>query len=82
MTSLATIYELAQIIGSAAVVTSLVFVGIELRKNTKVTRAASHHAVTAALNKLNMFWAGDAGIAKLWLSGLDDRNALSEQERW
>lgn len=82
MLSLAAIYELAQIIGSTAVVMSLVFVGLELRRNNKVTRAASHHAVTASLNDLNMFWAGNAEIAKIWLMGLGDRSALSPEERW
>jgi hypothetical protein len=80
--SLAAIYQLAQIFGSTAVVTSLVFVGLELRRNTRVTRAASHHAVTASLNELNMFWAGNAEIAKIWLMGLADRNALSPEELW
>jgi hypothetical protein len=80
--SLAAIYELAQIIGSMAVVTSLVFVGLELRRNTRVTRAASHHAVTASLNNLNMFWAGDAEVTRIWLAGLNGRNALTLEERW
>jgi hypothetical protein len=80
--SLVAIYQLAQIIGSTAVVTSIVFVGLELRRNTKVTRAASHHAATASLNELNMFWAGNAEITKIWLMGLDSRNALSSEERW
>ena len=82
MSSLETIYQLAQIVGSAAVVTSLVFVGVELRRNTKVTRAASHHAVTAALNDLNMLWASDNDVTTLWLAGRSDRNALSAAERW
>ena len=82
MLSLSAVYEFAQIIGSTAVVTSLVFVGLELRRNTRVTRAASHHAVTASLNNLNLFWAGDTEVARIWLAGLNDRNALSPEERW
>ncbi len=82
MPSLIAIYELAQIIGSTAVVTSIVFVSLELRRNTRVTRAASHHAITASLNTLNMFWAGDAEVTRIWLAGLSDRNALSLEERW
>jgi hypothetical protein len=80
--SLAAIYELAQIVGSMAVVTSLVFVGLELRRNTRVTRAASHHAVTASLNTLNMFWAGNAEVTRIWLAGLSGRNALTPEGRW
>ncbi len=80
--SLTTIYELSQIVGSTAVVLSLVFVGVELRRSTKATRAASHHAVTASLNELNMVWAGSTEVAGLWLSGLRDRSALPPAERW
>lgn len=80
--SLSVIYETAQIVGSMAVVTSLAFVGLELRRNTRVTRAASHHAVTASLNELNMFWAGNAEVTRIWLAGLRDRNALPPDECW
>jgi hypothetical protein len=80
--SLGAIYQLAQIIGSMAVVMSLVFVGLELRRNTRVTRAASHHAVTGSLNDLNMFWAGNANVTTIWLAGLSDRSALPPEERW
>lgn len=82
MLLLSAIYQLAQIIGSLAVVMSLLFVGLELRRNTRVTRAASHHAVTASLNDLNMFWAGDAEVTRIWLAGLHDRSALPPEERW
>jgi hypothetical protein len=80
--SLSAIYQIAQIVGSTAVVTSLVFVGLELRRNNRVTRAASHHAVTTLLNNLNMFWAGDTEVTRIWLAGLVDRNALSLEDRW
>lgn len=79
---LTTLYQLAQIVGSAAVVFSLVFVGLEIRRNTRVTRAASHHSVTASLNSLNMLWARDAEVTRIWLNGLHNRNALSPEDRW
>lgn len=82
MSSLNTIYQLAQIFGSTAVVCSLVFVGLELRRNSRVTRAASHHSVTASLNSLNMLWAGEAEVKRIWLNGLGNRDALSPEDRW
>ena len=73
---------ISQAISSAAVVASLVFVGVQLRRNTRVTRAASHHAITEALNHVNLVWARDPELARIWLDGKEDRQSLSEKERW
>lgn len=80
--TLAEISELSQTIGSAAVVASLVFVGVQVRQNTKATRAASHHAVSEALNQINLLWAKNGDATRIWLSGLHDRRALTPEERW
>jgi hypothetical protein len=69
-------------INSAAVVASLVFVGVQLHRNTKSTRASSHHAVTEALNRVNFMWARDGGAAEIWLTGMSDRASLTPENRW
>ena len=74
--------EISQIVSSVAVVASLIFVGGQLRQNTKATQANSHHAVSEALNRLNLLWAKNAEVSRIWLSGLHDRAALSAEERW
>lgn len=80
--TLTEISEISQIFGSAALVASLIFVGVQLRQNTKATQAASHHAVSEALNRLNLLWARDGEVTRLWLSGMHDRRALTPDERW
>ena len=80
--TLSDIYQISQTVSSVAVVASLLFVGLQIRQNTKATRAASHHAVSEALNRLNLLWAQDGEVTKIWLSGMGDREALSPQERW
>jgi len=69
-------------LGSAAVVASLMFVGLQIRQNTNATRAASHHAVSEALNQVNLLWARDSEVTRIWLSGMSDRRALTPEERW
>jgi hypothetical protein len=69
-------------LGSAAVVASLLFVGFQIRQNTIATRAASHHAVSEALNQINLLWARNKEVARIWLAGLSDRRALTPEERW
>lgn len=80
--TLTQISQLAQAIGSAAVVASLIFVGIQLRQSTKTTRAASHHAITEALNRVNLVWARDKDLTRIFLAGCEDRQALTLEERW
>ena len=76
------ISEISQILGSVAIVASLIFVGAELRHNTRATQAASHHAISEALNRINLLWARNGEVTRLWLSGLHDRRALTPEERW
>jgi hypothetical protein len=80
--SLTEVSQISQTLGSVAVVASLLFVGFQIRQNTKATRAASHHAVSEALNRLNILWARNGGITRIWLAGLSDRRALTPEERW
>jgi hypothetical protein len=80
--NLTEISQVSQTLGSVAVVASLLFVGLQIRQNTKATRAASHHAVSEALNRLNILWARNGEITRIWLSGLSDRSALTPEERW
>jgi hypothetical protein len=80
--TLADISQISQTLGSAAVVASLLFVGFQIRQNTIATRAASHHAVSEALNQINLLWARNKEVARIWLAGLSDRRALTPEERW
>lgn len=76
------VYYLSQIIAVIAVVVSLAFVGLQIRHNTIATKAASHGAVSTALNEINRLFAENADVTKIWLSGMSDRQALSDEERW
>lgn len=80
--TLADVSSISQAISSVAVVASLVFVGVQLRRNTMATRAASHHSITEALNHLNLVWARDEQLARIWLAGGKNREALTPEDRW
>ncbi len=80
--TLADVSQISQTIGSAGVVASLIFVGVQLHQNTKATRAASHHAVSEALNQVNLLWARNGEVSRIWLLGISDRAALTPEERW
>ena len=80
--TLADISDLSQALGALAVVASLVFVSFQIRQNTAATRAASHHAVSDALNQINFLFAEHAEVTRIFLSGLADRQALAVDEQW
>ena len=76
------IYYISQIVAVIGIFGSLVFVGVQIRQNTRATRAASHNAVSNSLNEINRMFAENADLTKIWLSGLADRQALNPEERW
>lgn len=80
--SLAELSQLSQAVSSVAVVVSLIFVGVQIRQGTKSTRAASHHAISEALNRINLLWAKDSEITRIWLLGMCNRGALDSEDRW
>ncbi len=82
MMTLNEISEISQAIGSIAFVASLIFVGVELRQNTKSALAQSHHAVSEALNRINLIWVQSAEVTRIWFLGMSQRGALSPEERW
>lgn len=76
------ISNLAQALAALATVLSLLFVGYQIRQNTRATQAAAHHNVSDSLNELNLMFAGSADVTKIWLTGMQDRKALSPEEKW
>ena len=78
--NIAEVSQIAQSLGSAAVVASLIFVGSQIRQNTRATRAASHHAVSEALNRINLLWARNREMSRIWLAGMSDRCALTPED--
>lgn len=76
------IYYIGQTIAVVALVLSLVFVGVQIRLNTAATKAASHGAVSSALNEINRLFAENPDLTTIWLAGMRDRQALTEEERW
>ena len=70
-----------EFIGAIGVVITLAYLAVQIRQNTRATRAASHHAIVEALNQGNLLQAQDDDLAQIWLSGTSDRSQLSDSER-
>ena len=76
------ISNISQALAAIATVLGLAFVGYQIRHNTRATRAAAHHSVSDSLNELNLMFAGNGDVTRIWLVGMQDRKALSAENKW
>lgn len=79
-----TIQELGAIgemVGGIAVVVSLLYLAIQIRQNTRAIRSSSFHGVTDSFNQINNLLAHDEALARIFRIGLEDLEALSDDER-
>ena len=71
---------IGEIVGALAVVVSLIYLAIQIRNQNLESRAATVQQVlesnAAAISRLQ-----DPGLAKIWLAGIADFDALPDDER-
>ena len=75
--TLEAIYYIGQTIAVAAILVSLVFVGVQIRQNTKATKAASHHAITDSFNQINAIIGTNSESARVWRLGRESLEKLN-----
>lgn len=71
---------IAEVIGLAGIVGSLVFVGLEVRQNSVATRASTNAAVADAFLELNLVLASSPELARALVASVDDPEELSPEE--
>ena len=79
--TLENIYYVGQTIAVFAILVSLVFVGFQIRQNTKALKATSHHAITDSFNQLNALIGTDPKAGRIWRVGLIGGEDLDEDEQ-
>ena len=72
---------LAEIIGVIAVVTSLIYLAIQLRQNTKSIRLSTLHDISSLYVSVMTMHSHDQEASDLWYKGLNDYDNLSQGER-
>lgn len=78
--TLEAIYYISQIVAVIGIFASLIFVGVQVRQNTKALKATSHHAVTDSFNAINNLIVNDPKVARLWRLGMAGAEGLDEDE--
>lgn len=78
--SLEAIYYISQIIAVLAILGSLIFVGVQIRQNTKQAKAAAAQSVYENYAGWYMYAGEDVERAKVWVKGFKGLDSLSDEE--
>lgn len=70
--------SLAEIIGSIAIVGSLVYVGVQVSQNSRAVRSATHQSQIEYMRETSSAVVNDAEVAALVIKGERDPASLSE----
>ena len=73
--------NLGEFIGGVAVLVTLVYLVTQIRQNTAMIRATSVQAFADSLNGVNLKVAGSVEQARVGRLAMEDRSALTEDER-
>ena len=70
---------LTEVVGAIGVIASLIFVGVEIRKNSEAARAATTMQTLDQSATVSQFIAQNQESAELYFRGLADPNALQKK---
>ena len=71
----------AQIIGSVGIVISLIFVGLQVRQNTRALQRNEHNSTMEQWTVIRMAIAKDRSIAEFMTAGLDGERVLDAADQ-
>ncbi|MCA6075046.1 hypothetical protein [Fulvivirga sedimenti] len=72
---------IAEIISAIAIIISLVFVGVQIKANTKATQASSFHEIAALDINILLNFSSSQELARLITVFRDNPDSLSEEEK-
>lgn len=75
------IAAVSQLVSSVAVVFSVLYLGLQVHRSTRVAKLAAQDEATTALRDVTKPFAENAEVARIWRKGLEDLKALSAEEQ-
>src|SRR5437870_12799859 len=75
------ISAISQLVGSFAVVLSVLYLGIQVHRSTRVAKLATQDAAATALRDVTKPFMENAEVERIWRVGLEDLSALSVEDR-
>lgn len=78
--NLSVIAQIAEIMAAVGVIVSLIFVGVQVRANTRATRSAAAHDAMSGMREFYMMLGANEQASKVWYRGMTDPAELSPEE--
>src|SRR5256714_10594523 len=75
------INAVSQFVSSIAVVLSVLYLGIQVHRSTRVAKVAAQDAAASAVRDVTNTFMENAEMARIWRVGLDDLSGLSVEEQ-
>ncbi len=75
------ISAISQMIGSVAVVLSVLYLAFQVHQSTRVAKLAAQDAAATSLREVTRPFAENADLARVWRIGLEDLQSLSAEEQ-
>jgi hypothetical protein len=75
------ISAISQMIGSIAVVLSVLYLAFQVHQSTRVSKLAAQDAAATSLREVTRPFAENADLARIWRRGLEDLNSLPAEEQ-
>jgi hypothetical protein len=73
--------SIGEFLAAIATIVTLLYLALQIRKNTLSTQSSSFQSISDAMNHINMSVAQSPELSRIWISGGADRQALSDSER-
>src|SRR6266436_1088310 len=75
------ISAISQLVGSAAVVLSVLYLAVQVHRSTRVAKLATQDAAATALREVTKPFMENVEVERIWRIGLENVGALSVEER-
>ncbi|HWH91157.1 MAG TPA: hypothetical protein VNV64_05105 [Candidatus Binatia bacterium] len=75
------ISAISQLVGSIAVVLSVLYLAVQVHRSTRVAKLATQDAAATALRDVTKPFMENAEVERIWRVGLENVGALSVEER-
>jgi len=75
------ISAISQLVGSIAVVLSVLYLALQVHRSTRVAKLATQDAAAMALRDVTKPFMENAEVERIWRIGLEDLQALSAEEQ-
>jgi hypothetical protein len=75
------ISAVSQLVGSIAVVFSVLYLAMQVHRSTRVAKLAAQDAAATALRDVTKPFAENAELARIWRVGLENLQALSAEDQ-